>query len=106
MTPDDAVRALAEERGIVVVLEGRCPGGEVGAYFVRTDVGAQYVLKWSDDTDDLDFFQRLVPLLSKLKADGYPMPSYLPPFRVDAGIVLLQRARSGHVERRRQLTTG
>jgi hypothetical protein len=55
-----ALAALQEEQRIQLTLEGRCPGGEVGAYFVRSSDGIPYVMKWSDDRLDLESYEDLV----------------------------------------------
>ena len=94
MTAEDAVRALSEEHGLQLKVVGKCPGGEVGAYFVDADDGTRYVLKWTDN-DDVEFFEHLVPRLNAMRTDGYLLPRHQSPFRVDAGTLLLQERVDG-----------
>jgi thiamine kinase-like enzyme len=86
---------LQEEQRIQLTLEGRCPGGEVGAYFVRSSDGIPYVMKWSDDRLDLESYEDLVRVLLALRRDGYPLPEYLRPMGVEDGVVLLQERVNG-----------
>ncbi|MHB8245859.1 MAG: aminoglycoside phosphotransferase family protein [Acidimicrobiales bacterium] len=95
MTVEAALAALRDERQIQLTLEGRCPGGEVGAYFVCTSDGVPYVMKWSKEPSDLEAYERLVPVLRALRSDGYPLPEHLQPIRVDGGAVLLQERVDG-----------
>lgn len=95
MTAATAIRQLADEHGLVLRLGGRCPGGEVGAFFASAGGGRRFVLKWSDDRDDLAYFGRIVERVNRLRSVGYPAPGYLTPFLIEGGVVLLQREMPG-----------
>jgi hypothetical protein len=79
----DAVLALvAEQHGVVIGLEGPCPGGENGAFYGRCTDGRRVVFKWSEETDAADRLPTLVGALRRLHGSGYPLPLYGPAFAV------------------------
>ena len=95
MTPEAALAAVQSRHGQILALEGRCPGGEVGAYFARAADGTRLVFKWTDDPAHLDELARMVGRVSRLRAKGFPAPAYHPPFAVDDGVVIFQDAVAG-----------
>ncbi|HKH88542.1 MAG TPA: aminoglycoside phosphotransferase family protein [Acidimicrobiales bacterium] len=95
MTPDAAVAELRVHHGIDLHLEGRCPGGEVGAYYARAEDGSRYVLKWIEGATALVDFVAMAERLTRLRARGYLLPQYWAPFGVSGGVVILQEAAAG-----------
>ena len=88
----DAVRAAHGEH---MVLEGRCPGGEVGAHYARTSDGHRVVFKWSEDPGRLGELSRMVERVERLRAKGYPAPRYHLPVAFDGGVAVFQDAVDG-----------
>jgi hypothetical protein len=75
VTAAGALKQLYEEHGFELLLGERCPGGEVGAHYARSPEGRQFVFKWSDDRDDLAYFEHIVHRVSRLRTLGYPAPA-------------------------------
>ena len=90
-----ALEYLRTLYNVDAVFEGRCPGGEVGAYFARRTDGTRFVFKWSDDLNDLHFYESMVDLVNRLRLLGYPIPEYDRPYLVPEGVVVLQSAVGG-----------
>ncbi|MFG3530915.1 phosphotransferase [Streptomyces sp. NPDC047917] len=88
----DAVHAGT---GVRLVVEGPCPGGEVGAAYVRWPDGHRSVLKRRPGTR-LDAL-RAGPLAvcEALRDQGYPCPSTELALQVDGGVVLVQELLPG-----------
>ena len=95
MTPADALLQIAQLHDIAFTLEGKCPGGEVGAYYARRNDGRRFVFKWSDDTEDMDNLSRIAHRVNRLCEKGYPAPRYLEPLQVTSGVVIFQDAVDG-----------
>jgi Phosphotransferase enzyme family len=95
MTAGQVVDLIHEAHGLRFSLDGRCPGGEVGAHYARSPDGTRFVFKWSEDADDLAYFASVVDRVTRLRAAGYPAPRYLPPFSIDGGVALFQDAVPG-----------
>jgi len=51
--------------------------------------------KWTDDLAQLDELARMVGRVVRLRAKGFPAPTYHPPFAVDEGVVIFQDAVAG-----------
>ncbi|HEX5595614.1 MAG TPA: phosphotransferase [Micromonosporaceae bacterium] len=90
------VRRLAEQTGTMLVVEGPCPGGQVGAAYVRWPDGRRSVLTFGTATAP--------PLLDIARAAGVPAPRYELVTDVDGTIVVVQErlpgAPSAMVDRR------
>jgi hypothetical protein len=92
----DEVLALVESRHeLSIHLEGRCPGGEVGAYFGRLPNGEQIVFKWSENPAREQPLRAAVEALAALHADGYPMPRYGPVLPFEGGVFVGQSRVNG-----------
>lgn len=83
-----ALDEVAERHGLVLVDEGPCAGGEVGARFARTADGRRLVYKVTGDVPP-------VATLDRLRDAGHPLPRHLPPLRVDGGTFVAQEALDG-----------
>lgn len=95
MTPLDALNQVQERYGIGLSFDGRCPGGEVGAYYARAEEGGRYVFKWLDDPIDMTGLIEMVERLSRLRRRGYLLPRYWAPLFVEDGVVIVQEAVPG-----------
>ncbi|MFE7620850.1 phosphotransferase [Streptomyces sp. NPDC057496] len=95
LDPDRLVAAVHARTGVRLVVEGPCPGGEVGAAYVRWPDGHRSVLKWRPDTR-LDAL-RAGPLTvcEVLRGRGYPCPSTELALQVDDAVVLVQQLLPG-----------
>lgn len=94
---------LTETTGRRWAVEGRCPGGEVGAYFVTAD-DHRYVMKWSERPGALGDLGATVERLRPLHARGFPMPLYEPPIPIGDAVVVVQ-ARVEHGQAMDQVST-
>lgn len=82
------------------IVEGRCPGGEVGAYFVSSGNDC-YVMKWSERSGALTDLAVTVEWLRQLHRSGFPMPRYEQPIAIDGAVVVVQeRIDHGRAEDR------
>lgn len=96
MLTADQVLALVEARhGLSIRLEGRCPGGEVGAYFARLPAGEHVVFKWSENPEREPRLRAVVDALTSLRMSGYPVPTYGPVLPFDGGVLIAQGRVSG-----------
>jgi Phosphotransferase enzyme family len=99
VTAETALAQVREQHGIGLTLEGRCPGGEVGAFYARSEAGIQHVFKWFDaplsGELDLTGFTWLIDKLGRLREKGYPLPLYWAPLAVAGGVVIVQEAVGG-----------
>lgn len=89
MTPTEVIDELTEATGRQWRLDGRCPGGEVGAYFV-SGTDDRFVMKWSERAHAADDLRATVGLLQQAHRRGMPMPLYRDPIVTDSAIVVLQ----------------
>ncbi|MEV5199245.1 phosphotransferase [Streptomyces sp. NPDC053720] len=92
---DRVTDAVHARTGVRLVVEGPCPGGEVGAAYVRWPDGHRSVLKWRPGTR-LDAL-RAGPLAvcEVLRGRGYPCPSTELALQVDGAVVLVQQLLPG-----------
>ena len=88
MTASEALDRVYDAHGVRFWLEGRCPGGEVGAHYARNEDGERFVFKWSDVEDDFSYLAAVADRVALLRASGYPAPTYLPPLLIEGGVVL------------------
>ncbi len=95
MTAAECLQQLQDQHSMVKSLEGRAPGGEVGAYFARAANGERFVFKWSNMSADLAYYVRVVERIDLLRRTQYPIPEYLDPFPVPGGVIVLQKAVDG-----------
>lgn len=71
----DLVRRVAAASGTPLVYLGPCPGGEVGAAYVRWPDGSPGVLTWQPATGP-DRFRQIADILAVARAAGLPVPEY------------------------------
>lgn len=69
------LRQLAETTGVVLTSDGPCPGGQVGASYVRWRDGHRSVLTWHPD-GEVTAVRRAGALLEVGRANGVPAPRY------------------------------
>jgi len=69
------LRQLAEATGIRLAEDGKCPGGQVGACYVRWPDGHRSVLTWSP-AGTAGTVRRTESLLVAARARGVPAPRY------------------------------
>jgi hypothetical protein len=95
VTADVVAAALREATGAAFTIEGRCPGGEVGAYFARREDGIRVVLKWVEDPESMPALEAMVRRVERLRIKGYPAPHYHEPVAFAGGVALLQERVQG-----------
>ncbi|MFF1649310.1 phosphotransferase [Streptomyces sp. NPDC058240] len=81
--------------GVRLVVEGPCPGGEVGAAYVRWPDGHRSVLKARPDTRIEELRAGPLAVCEVLGARGYPCPSTELALQVDRAVVLVQQLLPG-----------
>ncbi|MDX6262656.1 MAG: hypothetical protein QOH84_4344 [Kribbellaceae bacterium] len=94
----DAEQVLGElnrRPGVRLILEGPCPGGQVGAAYVRWDDGRQSVLKWRPSTRLLTMQQGPLKVVEVLRAAGYPVPATELAVQVGDSVVTVQELLPG-----------
>ena len=91
-----AVRARA---GVPLVVEGPCPGGQVGAAYVRWPDGRRGVLTWRPGVTlgQVSAGPLAVPAL--LRAAGYPAPATQLAVQVGDGVAVVQERLPGSAVR-------
>lgn len=94
MTADVAIQRVNARHGTRFAVEGRCPGGEVGAYFLNDDEG-RFVCKWSENPASEQRLEALIRTLCRLHDEGYPLPRYGPVLAFEGGVLIVQEVVSG-----------
>lgn len=92
---DRSAAAVHARTGIRLEVEGPCPGGEVGAAYVRWPDGRRSVLKWRPDTRIEEMRAGPLAVCEVLGARGYPCPSTELALQVDGAVVLVQELLPG-----------
>ena len=87
-----AATALYNESGVLLAVEGPCPGGQVGAAYVRWPDGHRSILKRRQHTDL--FGQQAVPDI--LRSAGYPAPATELTARIGDLVVTVQELLPGN----------
>lgn len=87
LDPDHLVARIAEITGVRLTVEGRCPGGEVGAAYVRWPDGRRSVLSEGNS--------RVSPLLDRARAAGVPTAKQELTAHIDGRRVLVQQRLPG-----------
>lgn len=85
---------LADVRGIVLADEGPCPGGQVGAVYVRWPDGHRSVLTWQP-AGSPDTARQTAKVLDIARAAGVPAPRYELVEAVPSGVVIVQELLPG-----------
>lgn len=91
--PDDGCRARRDRRAAGG--RGPCPGGEVGAAYVRWPDGHRSVLKWRPDTRLEALRAGPLAVCEALRDQGCPCPSTELALQVGGGVVLVQELLPG-----------
>jgi hypothetical protein len=89
-----ALRQLAEATGIVLAGDGPCPGGQVGACYVRWADGHRSVLT-SQPAGHAPAVRRTESLLAAGRASGVPAPRYELVAELPCGVVIVQELLPG-----------
>ncbi|WP_222106069.1 phosphotransferase family protein [Catellatospora sichuanensis] len=87
LNPAELVSRLAEVTGVRLEVEGRCPGGEVGAAYVRWPDGRRSVLTEGSPHAE--------PLTAIARQAGLPAPRYELVAEVGGACVIVQELRPG-----------
>jgi hypothetical protein len=85
---------LADMRGIVLADDGPCPGGQVGAVYVRWPDGHRSVLTWQPAGSPITARQT-AEVLDIARAAGIPAPCYELVEAVPSGVVIVQELLAG-----------
>lgn len=89
------VRALREWGGVELVVEGPCPGGQVGAAYVRWADGHRSVLTWRPGAELSQVRAGPVAVTDALRAIGYPAPAMEVAVQIGRDVVLVQELLPG-----------
>jgi hypothetical protein len=73
--PERLARAVAAAAGVHLVVEGPCPGGQIGAAYVRWPDGHLAVLSWGPGVPLAQARRGPFAVADALRADGYPAPA-------------------------------
>ncbi|HZE33852.1 MAG TPA: aminoglycoside phosphotransferase family protein [Actinoallomurus sp.] len=85
---------LADVRGIVLADEGPCPGGQVGAVYVRWPDGHRSVLTWQPAGSPATA-RKTAEMLDIARAAGIPAPRYELVEAVPSGVMIVQELLPG-----------
>jgi hypothetical protein len=86
---------LADEAGVRLVVEGPCPGGQVGAAFVRWADGRRSVLKWRPGTRLEDLMAGPIAVSEAVRAAGAPVPETQLAVQLGTAIATVQEMLPG-----------
>ncbi|GAA3864771.1 phosphotransferase family protein [Streptomyces sedi] len=89
------VEALRERTGARLTVEGPCPGGQVGAAYVRWPDGRRSVLKWRPRARAADLENGPIAVSEALRAAGCPVPATELVEQVDHAVVTVQELLPG-----------
>jgi hypothetical protein len=78
-----------------LTLEGLCPGGQVGAAYVRWADGRRSVLKWRPHSEASKMRAGPVAVTEALRSAGYPAPATELVEQVGHAVVMVQERLSG-----------
>jgi hypothetical protein len=87
--------ALYDQTGIALTVEGPCPGGQVGASYVRWPDGHRSVLTWEPNVLLADLRTGRLAVVDALRAIGYPAPATEAAIRVGSAVVIIQELLPG-----------
>lgn len=88
-------RAVFEQTGIQLTVEGPCAGGEVGAAYVRWPDGHRAVLKWRPNFTVAELEAGPLAVTERLRELGYPAPATELALQVDHAVVTVQELLPG-----------
>ncbi|WP_343235002.1 phosphotransferase [Streptomyces sp. SID10853] len=89
------VDALYARTGVRFALEGPCPGGQVGAAYVRRPDGRRSVLKWRPHSRVADMRAGPLAVTEALRLAGYPAPATELISQVGHAVVMVQELLPG-----------
>lgn len=92
---EQVVRELNRQAGVRLMLEGPCPGGQVGAAYVRWDDGRRSVVKWRPGMGLLAMQRGPLTVVEVLRAAGYPVPATELSVQLDDAVVTVQELLPG-----------
>lgn len=92
---EHVLRELNQRAGVQLALEGPCPGGQVGAAYVRWDDGRRSVLKWRPGTSLHALQQGPLAVTEILEAAGYPVPATELAIQLDDAVATIQELLPG-----------
>jgi hypothetical protein len=95
LNPERLVALLLEQHGVRLTVEGLCPGGQVGAAYVRWQDGRRSVLTWRPGVDLHDVMAGPLAVVEALRASGYPAPATELAVQVGSAVVLVQQLLEG-----------
>jgi hypothetical protein len=87
--------ALTTRTGVPLVVEGPCPGGQVGAAYVRWPDGHCGVLTWRPGVSLAEVRDGPVAVTAALRVTGYPAPATELAADVGDGVALVQELLPG-----------
>lgn len=86
---------LHAQTGVRLTVEGPCPGGQVGAAYVRWPDGHRSVLKWRPHTEVASVTAGPLAVVETLRSAGYPAPATELVAQVDHAVVMVQELLPG-----------
>jgi hypothetical protein len=92
---EHVARALFEQTGIRLVVEGPCTGGQVGASYVRWSDGRVSVLKWRPNFTVDELESGPIAVADQLRALGYPAPATELTAQIGHAVVMVQELLPG-----------
>ncbi|MGW1429229.1 phosphotransferase [Streptomyces sp. NPDC002431] len=95
LAPDRLTAAVHRMTGVRLVVEGPCPGGQVGAAYVRWPNGHRSVMKWRPGARLDELRAGPLAVCAVLRERGYPCPSTELALQVDDAVVLVQELLPG-----------
>ena len=87
--------AIAGATGVHLVVEGPCPGGQVGAAYVRWPDGHRAVLSWRPGAWSAEEQRGPLAVAAVLRATGYPAPAIELVVQLSRGVALVQELLPG-----------
>ncbi|RII11721.1 Phosphotransferase enzyme family protein [Streptomyces sp. YIM 130001] len=90
-----AVEAVRELTGVRLTPDGPCPGGQVGAAYVRWPEGRRSVLKWRPHTRVAELRDGALAVAEELRRTGYPAPATELAVQVGHAVVTVQELLPG-----------
>src|SRR5580698_5543642 len=95
LDPVAMTAAVLSATGIDLQVAGPCPGGQVGAAYVRWPVGHLSVLKWRPSVRLSELRAGPFAVLDAVRAIGYPAPAIELAVPVDQAVVTVQELVPG-----------
>ncbi len=93
--PGRLAQAVAAATGVHLVVEGPCPGGQVGAAYVRWPDGHLAVLSWGPSVFLAEARRGPFAVVDALRADGYPAPAIELAADTSDGLAVVQELLPG-----------